>query len=100
MPAGMIHGTLYCQTSAFRKLDAALRGRCQPRDLLAAMLAQHILWRATKKGKKQTGTHRFVPLLVEHHVAQTNDLALTVRSPVVSACVCGYAHHLGVARKP
>jgi len=83
---------------SFRNLNAALRGRCQSRDLVAVMLAQHILWRAAKKGAKQTGTHRFVPLLFEHHVAQSNDMVLTVRNPCVGACLFGYADHFGVAR--
>lgn len=77
-----------------RNLNAALRGLCQPRDLVA----QHMLWRAAKKEAKQTGTHRFVPLSIEHHVAQSNDVARTVRDSVPGSCLSGYAHYLGVAR--
>ena len=65
---------------------------------VAVMLAQHMLWRAAKKGAKQTGTHRFVPLSIEHHVAQSNDMAFIVRNLVPGSCLFGYAHHLGVAR--
>jgi hypothetical protein len=62
-------------------------------------LQRCLLWRAAKKAAKQTGKHRFVPLSIEHHVAQSNDMALAVRSPFLGACLFGYAHLLGVARR-
>ena len=86
---------------SFRNLNAALRGRCQPRDSVAVMLAQHILWRAAKKGAKHTGTHRFVPWLVdEYHVAQSNDMGLNIYHLIVGTWLFGYANYLRLARRP
>ena len=51
--------------------------------------------------RKKTNRHApVVALLVEHHVAQSNDMALTVGTFAVGICLFGYAHHLGVARIP